>query len=75
VAELACEPRFTLNVLLQAYHNRAAAYAHCDQGRLRDTWPRLRCKRRYTDHEYQYAVGWDYINNALFADGATAGRP
>jgi hypothetical protein len=64
VADLADEPRFTINVLLQTYPVHAAAHAHCDQGGLRDTWQCLRCKRRYTDQEYQFAVGSDYINNA-----------
>lgn len=64
VARLAAEPRFDLMALCQAYPAIAEAHRHCDQGGLRDSWQCLRCRRRYTDDQYRYAVGADYISNA-----------
>jgi hypothetical protein len=54
----------SLNAMLVRYPALAVAHESCDQGGLRDTWQCLRCKRRYSDQEYQFAVGSDYISNA-----------
>lgn len=64
VARLAHEPRFDLASLCRAYPTVADAHSRCDQGGLRDTWQCLRCRRRYSDDQYQYAVGSEYISKA-----------
>jgi hypothetical protein len=54
----------SLATMLARYPGLAVQHEQCDQGGLRDTWQCLRCKRRYSDQEYQFAVGSDYISNA-----------
>jgi hypothetical protein len=64
VAKLAKDPRFNLMALCLAYPHMAVEHMRCDQGGLRDTWQCLRCRRRYTDDQYRYAVGSEYIRSA-----------
>lgn len=65
VADLAKEHRFSMHDLLRAYPDLAIDHEQCgDRGGLREGWECLRCHRRYSDHEYRYAVGVSYLSHA-----------
>ncbi|EFQ82717.1 transcriptional regulator, MerR family [Aeromicrobium marinum DSM 15272] len=65
VAQMSGEPRFSLLDLLRAYPALAFEHEACgDQGGSRDRWECLRCRRRYSEDQYRFAVGVTYLGHS-----------